>query len=1205
MRFPLLAAAALAAAFVPSAWADGSEVSTPVHGTIWQVSEWSFVAAEDYSAGGGDAVCLDVAFEHAESKERLVRPAFWDGGRIFKVRFAPTRTGTWTWKATLPGDSAIDGTSGTFESEPYEGDLPVYRHGFVRAEPGKKYFTHADGTPFFYLGDTHWGMYKEEIDEPGPNAGDTATDSHFKYIVRRRAEQGFTVYQSEPIGAKFDVTDGKVDASDIAGFQIADDYYRAIAEAGLVHANAEFFFASALKPELAKNEAALERLCRYWNARFGAYPVMWTLAQEIDKDFYANRKQAHNFYTSENNPWVKIAELLHRHDAYRHPLTGHQENTGCTVVSNSVFRSSETAKRTGHSWWGAQWSPPLLARVNWKVAKAYWESDRVAVNYEGRYCYLWTKDFGARAQGWLAYLNGFRGYGYGAIDQWLYQSTYDIKKDSHDGYEKISKEDKQVPWCKSLEFPSATQVCLMRRFFEELPWWELEPDLCSGKFYSPAPRSVASVAAKPGELYVGYFHGTNVFTGKLKGCRLNKVYSGSWFNPRTGETIAASDMLSTWGGELSLPEKPDEKDWVFTARLTDKETLDILGREVAVRTPNYDRSKIGDYELEDPLTFLDGRKVKDAHDWSERREEILGIFAREMYGQPPPPPEAVVTELADEKVTQAGFAIRRQYRMWFKADRSGPCLNWIVWLPRHAKGPVPVVSFLNFRGNHELVNDDDIPVTKAWLMNWSSAVGVTDHRANPRNRGLQQRTDQNTVFPLGMILSRGYAVMSACYAEVSPDVDETPSLFAYTGVFDLWGKRDETKEDNTTSIGAWAWALSRGLDLAEKIPEIDARKSVVTGCSRLAKAALLAAARDERFAVCAPVQTGGGGVPLAKRDFGENISTECRMFSHWFCGAYAKYAADPAKTLTFDQHLLVSCVAPRALLVEGFNEDWFDTEGEFLSLRAASPVWKLFYGEGLPDVSWPNNYDTSAIGSRLGYVRRSERHGISAQDWTWTLGFADGVFSRPLWSERTEVPRERIEWQDTWIEAGDVVDANLPRVLLLGDSISRQYRKRVSQLLEGRARVANSAGSHCVGDPMLAEANAVVLGGYAFDVIVVNNGLHGWKCPDADYARYLAQYIDFLKVKAPKARLIWARTTPMSDKADLAKMHADNGRVEARNASADQIMAARGIQTVDLYAAIAADPAAYHSADGVHFNDKGIEVLAREVATAVGAALEK
>ena len=213
-------------------------------------------------------------------------------------------------------------------------------------------------------------------------------------------------------------------------------------------------------------------------------------------------------------------------------------------------------------------------------------------------------------------------------------------------------------------------------------------------------------------------------------------------------------------------------------------------------------------------------------------------------------------------------------------------------------------------------------------------------------------------------------------------------------MFELWGKRDESRADNITAIGAWSWALSRGLDLAERIHEIDAKKSVVTGCSRLGKSALLAAARDERFAVCVPNQTGGGGVPLAKRDYGENISTENRSFTHWYCRAYAKYAEAPWKTMPFDQHLLVACVAPRALLVEGFDKPWFDTEGEFLSVQAASPVWKLLGKSAMPDVAFPNDYDTSAVGKHLGYVRRSQSHGINACDWTWMLEFADGVFCR-------------------------------------------------------------------------------------------------------------------------------------------------------------------------------------------------------------------
>jgi lysophospholipase L1-like esterase len=436
-------------------------------------------------------------------------------------------------------------------------------------------------------------------------------------------------------------------------------------------------------------------------------------------------------------------------------------------------------------------------------------------------------------------------------------------------------------------------------------------------------------------------------------------------------------------------------------------TVKVFDRDVAVREVNYDKSKIPPYTLEDPLTFIDGRKVTPEN-WQERRKEILGIFAKEMFGEEPPKPDTVKIELVDEKLTTAGYAIRRQYKMWFKEDKSGPCINWIVWLPRFAKDRVGVISFLNYRGNHELVTDEDIPLPKTWSRKGDKTEG---NKSSEKTRGIQQNPNNASVFPLGTILARGYAVMSACYCEVSPDptVQEkdpkySQSTFSYTGVFDLWGKRDESRTDNITAIGAWAWALSRGLDLAERIPEIDAKKSIVTGCSRLGKAALVAAARDERFAVCVPNQTGGGGVPLAKRDYGENVSIENRSFTHWYCKAYVKYSADPAKLLTFDQHLLLACIAPRSLLVQGFDSPWFDTEGEYLSVKAASPVWKMLGKDAMPDVAWPDDYDTSAIGKNLGYVRRSEDHGISAYDWMWLLNFADGALPKCSDDDKSLLP---------------------------------------------------------------------------------------------------------------------------------------------------------------------------------------------------------
>lgn len=404
---------------------------------------------------------------------------------------------------------------------------------------------------------------------------------------------------------------------------------------------------------------------------------------------------------------------------------------------------------------------------------------------------------------------------------------------------------------------------------------------------------------------------------------------------------------------------------------------------------NYDETKVADYTLEDPLTFLDGSKVKNSSDWSRRRKEILGIFAREMFGQEPPVPETMLVENVEkDSVTLDGCALRSQYKMYFREDKTGPVIHWMLLRPMHVKGKVPVILFLNYRGNHALLNDPEIVIPER-PADWP------EYYQFQAKRGVKVDPAHRYHFPVQMILSAGYAVMSASYMDVSPDPEsdeKNPAfqqqVFAFTGVFDLWGKRDESRTDNITSMGAWAWALSRGLDLAERIPELDAGRNIVTGCSRLAKAALLAAARDERFAVCVPIQCGGGGVTLAKRDFGENVATQMEMFSHWYCKAYKKYEKNPAKLLTFDQHLLVAAVAPRRLLVGGFDNEWFDMKGEYLACKAASPAWEICGKTGLPGESQPGAYELTAIGKDLGYYYRIGSHGIAAYDWWRLLHFA-------------------------------------------------------------------------------------------------------------------------------------------------------------------------------------------------------------------------
>ena len=98
------------------------------------------------------------------------------------------------------------------------------------------------------------------------------------------------------------------------------------------------FSTSAMNKALAEDKAALERLSWYWVARFGAWPVMWTIAQEVDNDFYAERGDQ-KIYSCTNNPWVAVAEFIHKYDAYAHPLSAHQEYTGHTTSTSIQSRA--------------------------------------------------------------------------------------------------------------------------------------------------------------------------------------------------------------------------------------------------------------------------------------------------------------------------------------------------------------------------------------------------------------------------------------------------------------------------------------------------------------------------------------------------------------------------------------------------------------------------------------------------------------------------------------------------------------------------------------------------------------------------------------------------------------------------------------------------------------------------------------------------
>jgi hypothetical protein len=198
--------------------------------------------------------------------------------------------------------------------------------------------------------------------------------------------------------------------------------------------------------------------------------------------------------------------------------------------------------------------------------------------------------------------------------------------------------------------------------------------------------------------------------------------------------------------------------------------------------------------------------------------------------------------------------------------------------------------------------------------------------------------------------------------------------------------------------------------------------------------------------------------------------------------------------------------------------------------------------------------------------------------------------------------RESIEWCDIWISHAN--ETNLPRVLLIGDSITRAYYSKVEKHLEGKAYVARLATSRFISDPVLLQEITVVLDNTKFDVIHFNNGMHGWHHSEKEYRAAFPQFLSTIKAHAPGAKLIWASTTTLkvSQPSDEQKQASDE-RIAARNAIALEFIKPQDIDVDDLNMLTREHPE-YHS-DNVHFNEEGIDLQAAQVAAHIRKLLKR
>jgi hypothetical protein len=238
------------------------------------------------------------------------------------------------------------------------------------------------------------------------------------------------------------------------------------------------------------------------------------------------------------------------------------------------------------------------------------------------------------------------------------------------------------------------------------------------------------------------------------------------------------------------------------------------------------------------------------------------------------------------------------------------------------------------------------------------------------------------------LLANGYGLASAYYGDLEPDHPEGWK----TGVRSILQTSLHLKPEEWSAIGAWGWGLSRMMDYLQTEEGVNASQVIITGHSRLGKAALWAAANDTRFAMVISNESGEGGAALARRWYGETIERINTAFPHWFVPTFKKYNNHP-EALPVDQHMLLALMAPRPLYVASAADDqWADPKGEFLSAKHAEPVYALFGKKGLGVSKMPTI--DQPVGRDIRYHIRSGKHDMRPYDWYQFIQFADAYFKK-------------------------------------------------------------------------------------------------------------------------------------------------------------------------------------------------------------------
>jgi hypothetical protein len=455
--------------------------------------------------------------------ETISGPSFVDGTEwVSRVGFP--KPGAWRCEWPGGGEQIIRAGKNAERND-------LARYGWPTVRKGERFLRHAEGRPFFWLGDTVWF------------ASVRASTTDWKDYVTDRAAKGFTVVQVSAVRTG----DGNATPADTEPFDAAGRWNEAFwkrLDAMVLEANRQGLVVLLVgwgRPshEAYRSIVASDEFAREVAARFGGDAVIFSP----------------NFDGAYEETYATVARNLRKY-LPRHLITQHPNTR---AGQNELYSPHEyldfQGLQSGHH--GGNLERAYIAARQWARTLRNQEPVRPVINieamYDGRgsdHGEAW-RGMDARRLGWISWLSGSMGYTYGAGE-----TARKVPGTTGGLWGFSQQQDAPDYWRKVLSWPSSTEMSHLRKFFTQLPWWDLEP---IGPATVQDPWEPVMARTRSRNLIIAYSPGGKPILTALTAGR--KRWRGQWYNPRTGQFRLAKPGSD---GSWIVPEAG--RDWVLVLR---------------------------------------------------------------------------------------------------------------------------------------------------------------------------------------------------------------------------------------------------------------------------------------------------------------------------------------------------------------------------------------------------------------------------------------------------------------------------------------------------------------------------------------------------------------------------------------------------------------------------------------------------------------